>query len=215
MGVISEGPARQGRLFLSLALVMCLGSGRALVGQTADDAVSRADAALLAGRVEEAVKAFDAIVARRPADGPYLWQRGIALYYAGRYRDCRLQFEAHRLVNPDDVENAAWHFLCAAHESSFAAARRALLPVGPDRRSPMREVYEMFQGTVTPDDVLEAGKGSASGRFYSALYVAVFYDAQGDHVRARSFMETAAREEFSRVGGYMHAVAVLHVRVKP
>ncbi len=179
-----------------------------------DELMARADAALLAGRVDEAVKGFDAVIAARPAQAPYLWQRGIALFYAGRYKDCRLQFDAHRHVNPDDVENAAWHFLCAAHETSFAAAGRALLPVGPDRRSPMREVYEMLRGAMTPEDVLEAGKGSVSGRFYGALYVALFYDAQGDRVRARSYIETAAREEFSRVGGYMHAVAVLHARTR-
>ena len=37
--------------------------------------------------------------------------------YAGRYQDCREQFESHRTVNPDDVENAAWHFLCVARAS--------------------------------------------------------------------------------------------------
>jgi hypothetical protein len=72
----------------------------------------------------------------------------------------------------------------------------------------------MLRGTLTPEDVLDAGKGSASGRFYGALYVALFYDAQGDRARARSYMETAAREEFSRTGGYMHAVAVLHARTR-
>ena len=29
-----------------------------------------------------------------------------------------------------------------------AAARAALLPVGPDPRVPMREVYDMFRGVV-------------------------------------------------------------------
>jgi hypothetical protein len=37
------------------------------------------------------------------------WQRGIALYYAGRYKDCRLQFESHRTVNPNDVETVREH----------------------------------------------------------------------------------------------------------
>jgi len=79
---------------------------------------------------------------------PQLWQRGIALYYAGRYDDCRKQFEAHRTVNPDVVENAAWHFLCVARADSVAAARAALLPVGPDRRVPMHEVYGMTETTA-------------------------------------------------------------------
>jgi lipoprotein NlpI len=193
---------------------MALSASAGAAQPSPDELMARADAALLSGRVDEAVQGFDAVVAARPANGPYLWQRGIALFYAGRYTDCRLQFEAHRLVNPDDVENAAWHFLCAAHETSFAAARRGLLPVGPDRRSPMHEVYEMLRGTLTPQAVLDAGKGSVSGRFYGALYVALFYDAQGDRARARTHIETAAREEFSRAGGYMHAVAVLHARTR-
>lgn len=203
------------RLIVHALLLLTVAAGRTGAAQPSpDELMARADVALLAGRVDEAVKAFDAVVAARPAQAPYLWQRGIALFYAGRYKDCRLQFESHRQVNPDDVENAAWHFLCAAHDTSFAAARKALLPVGPDLRSPMREVYEMLRGTLTPEDVLDAGKSSRSGRFYGALYVALFYDAQGDRARARSYMDTAAREEFSRTGGYMHAVAVLHARTR-
>jgi len=195
------------------ALLLTVITGRPAAGQPDSDALmARADAALLAGRVEDAVAGFDAVVAARPATAPYLWQRGIALYYAGRYKDCRLQFESHRYVNPDDVENAAWHFLCAARETSFAAARRSLLPVGPDRRSPMREAYEMLRGTMTPEDVLESGKGSISGRFFGALYVALYYDAQGDRARTLAHMTTAASDEFARAGGYMHQVAVLHLR---
>jgi lipoprotein NlpI len=198
---------------IAAALILLTSSvGQAAAQVDPDALLARADAALLAGRVNEAVTGFDAAIAAEPRQAPYLWQRGIALYYAGRYKDCRLQFESHRLVNPDDVENAAWHFLCAAHETSFAAARRALLPVGPDRRSPMREVYEMFRGTLTPADVLQAGAESVSGRFYGALYVGLFYDAQGDRARAREQMEVAARDEFARAGGYMHRVAVLHLR---
>jgi lipoprotein NlpI len=172
----------------------------------------RADEDLLGGRVTEAVTGFNRLAALLPAQAPYLWQRGIALYYAGQFRECRLQFESHRLVNPDDVENAAWHFLCVARESSISAARAALLPVGMDRRSPMREVYALLQGKATPDEVIEAGRGSASGRFYAALYVGLHYEAQGDRVRAQGQMTIAARDEFARAGGYMHRVAQLHLQ---
>lgn len=199
---------------VATAAVLALLTAGLSAQSSTEQLMDRADAALLAGRVDEAIRGFDAVIAARPAQAPFLWQRGIALYYAGRYRDCRLQFEAHRQVNPDDVENAAWHFLCAAHETSFASARKALLPVGPDPRTPMREVYELLQGTASPDEVLAAGKGSASGRFYAALYVGLFYDAQGDTARARTHLEVAARDEFSRAGGYMHAVAALHVRTR-
>jgi hypothetical protein len=38
-------------------------------------------------------------------------------------------FYAGRTVNPNDVENAAWHFLCVARAESPEKARAALLPV--------------------------------------------------------------------------------------
>ena len=105
------------------------------------DVLDRAIDDFLAGRVKESVTGFDRVAALVPNAAPELWQRGIALYYVGRYDDCRKQFESHRTVNPNDVENPAWHFLCVAHAESPAKARAALLPVGPDQRSPMPEVY--------------------------------------------------------------------------
>ena len=63
-------------------------------------------------------------------------------------------------MNPADVENAAWHFLCVARQEGAEKARAALLPVGADPRVPMREVYEMFRGRLEPSAVIAAA-GSA------------------------------------------------------
>ena len=76
-----------------------------------------------AGRIEESVAGFNALVKLQPKRAPYLWQRGIALYYAGQYRECQAQFESHQIVNPNDVENAAWHFLCPRTAPSRRAGR--------------------------------------------------------------------------------------------
>src|SRR6266508_21668 len=48
------------------------------------------------GRIEESAAGFDRLVKMAPDALPQLWQRGIALYYAGRFKDCRVQFESHR-----------------------------------------------------------------------------------------------------------------------
>jgi lipoprotein NlpI len=172
--------------------------------------------AFLAGRVEESVVLFDRVAKQAPGLAPELWQRGIALYYVGRYRDCRAQFESHRTVNPNDVENPAWHFLCVARAETPARALTALLPVGPDQRSPMREVYQMFQGTLPPERVLAAAGDSLSAQFYAELYVGLYYEATGDPTRALEHLKLAASDRF-RIGGYMHTVARLHpmVRLKP
>src|SRR5687767_12571200 len=134
--------------------------------QNPRDVYERAVADFERGRVVESANGFDALVKLVPTMAPELWQRGIALYYAGRYKDCRAQFELHRTVNPNDVENAAWHFLCVAREQSPAAARKALLPVGPDAREPMREVYQMFSGALEPEKVLAAAGSAPQSRFY-------------------------------------------------
>ena len=163
------------------------------------------------GRIAESVAAFDELAKAQPALAPELWQRGIALYYAGTYQDCRRQFESHRTVNPDDVENAAWHFLCVARAESPERARAALLPVGPDSRVPMRQVYEMFRGKLDPAQVLKAGGTGPSGQFYANLYLGLYYEAIGDARRAREHISLAAQERFANAGGYMHIVARVHL----
>jgi lipoprotein NlpI len=154
---------------------------------------------------------FDTVARLVPNEAPHLWQRGIALYYAARYADCRAQFESHRRVNPNDVENAAWHFLCVARAESPERARRALLPVGPDARAPMGEIYEMFRGKLQPDAVVRAAGGSPQARFYAQLYVGLYLEATGNAARARQHIEAAAHPEFASAGGYMHMVARVHL----
>jgi lipoprotein NlpI len=141
---------------------------------------------------------------------PQLWQRGIALYYAGRYDDCRKQFEAHRTVNPDDVENAAWHYLCVARAESPARAKAALLPVGPDARVPMKQVYELFKGAMTPEQVMTAGGTSLSGQVLRQPVSGPLLRSHGRRHCARG-SEIAASERFRSSGGYMHMVARVHV----
>jgi len=173
--------------------------------------LDRAVAHFEAGRIAESAAEFDRLAKADPAGMPYLWQRGIVLYYAGRYADCRQQFERHRTVNPDDVENAAWHFLCVARAESPARARMALLPVGPDSRVPMRQVYEMFRGAATPEEVLRAAGAQPAAQFYAQLYLGLYFEALGDARRALEHITAAAADRYARAGGYMHMVARVHL----
>lgn len=174
--------------------------------------LSRAVADFRIGRFAESAAGFDSLAKLVPDRAPHLWQRGIALYYAGRYNDCRRQFESHRIVNPDDVENAAWHFLCVARAESPAKARAALLPVGPDPRAPMREIYQMFRGTLTAEQVLAAADDEPAAQFYAHLYVGLHSEALGMKDRALEHIKAAAADRYVGVGGYMHMVAQVHLR---
>ena len=170
----------------------------------------RAVADFLAGRVAESVAGFDTLVRIDPDSAPGLWQRGIALYLGGRFKECRAQFESHRTVNPNDVENAAWHFACVARAESANAAKAALLPVGPDARRPMRQIYQMFRGTLTPEEVLAAAGAQPDAQFYAQLYLGLYSDAIGSKAKALEHMTTAAADRYASVGGYMYTVARLH-----
>jgi lipoprotein NlpI len=195
-----------------ILLILALAPPAVPSGQGPQAIMNRAVAAFENGRFAESATAFDELAKAVPDQAPHLWQRGIALYYAGRYDDCRRQFESHRTVNPDDVENAVWHFLCVARAESFAKARAALLPVGRDARVPMREVYQMYRGGLTPEEVLSAAGSQPAALFYGHLYVGLYLEAQGMTARALEHIRIAAADRFEREGGYMHMVARVHLR---
>lgn len=204
------------RHLLRLILVACALAAHAqpAPAQSPQAILDRAVDEFENGRFGESVSAFDDLVRIVPDYKPQLWQRGIALYYAGRYGDCRTQFELHRAVNPDDVENAAWHFLCVARAESLEKARASLLAVGPDARVPMRQIYQMLRGSMTPDEVLAAAGGDASAQFYAQLYVGLYAEASGQKNVALDHIRAAAADRYAAVGGYMHTVARVHLRTK-
>ena len=199
--------------FLRLATMLALAIAAAArpAAQDPQEVFDRAVSDFQSGRLDASVTGFDAVARLAPDDAPQLWQRGIALYYVGRYEECRRQFESHRTVNPNDVENAAWHFLCVARAESPEQARDALLPVGPDRRVPMRQIYELFRGTLGPEGVLAAAGAPPGAQFYAHLYLGLYFEAIGNIDRAREHIVVAAADHYAGVGGYMHAVARVHL----
>jgi lipoprotein NlpI len=201
------------RILIPGFLVLVLGSVPS--AQSPRALLDRAVAEFERGQFAQSAASFDQLAKLIPDEAAQLWQRGIALYYAGRYADCRRQFESHRTVNPDDVENAAWHFLCVAREQTPERARAALLPVGPDSRVPMREVYQMFRGAAAPQDVLKAAGSSPSGVFYAHLYIGLYSEATGRKDAALEHIKAAADERYAPIGGYMHMVARVHLRTLP
>lgn len=165
----------------------------------------------------ESARQFDQLVLAVPAAEPELWQRGLALYYAERFQDGRRQFEVHRTVNPDDVENPAWHFLCVARLEGTEAARRKLLPVGADPRVPMKEILDFYAGRCEPAAVeAAADKGRDDAKrnqlCYAHLYLGLFYEAAGDAVKARAHITRAAGPY--RMDHFMGRVCVMHAKLR-
>ena len=202
-----------GSRFLQLFAALALAVPGQAPAERPQAIFDRAVADFRSGRITESVAAFDTLAQLLPDRAPGLWQRGIALYYAGRYQDCRAQFESHRTVNPNDVENAAWHFACVARGETPEKARSALLPVGPDSRKPMREIYQMLRGALTPEQVLTAASGQLESEFYAHLYLGLYFEALGNSVRALDHITAAAADRYAAAGGYMHTVARVHLEL--
>jgi lipoprotein NlpI len=157
---------------------------------------------------------FDRAAELAPQTAPQLWQRGISDYYAGKYADGRRQFELHQTVNPNDVENAAWHFLCVARVDGIAAARKSLLKIDTtqDTRVPMAEIYAFYAGRGSPEAVLQRAARDRSERaaMSANLYLGLYFEAAGDTDNARTYLKKAAASPIPR--DYMRDVAKVHVR---
>ena len=158
-------------------------------------------AAFAANKVEESIEKYDKIIAEQPAAKPYLWQRGLSLYYADRYADGAEQFAADVAVNPNDTEEQIWHLLCLAQiKGGLAAARPFKLTVGTDRRPVMRAVQKLFlSGTDDAEAELAAlARGGDTGsRFYAALYLSLYHESLGDKAKAESRMREAVKTDYA------------------
>jgi lipoprotein NlpI len=175
------------------AVVVAAASVAAGAAQSPQDIADQAERDFGAGRIEASVAGYDRLAALVPDVAPVLWQRGIGLYYLGRFRECAAQFAAHHKVNPGDLENAAWHFFCVARAESPERARASMLAAGPDRRIARTAIYEMLRGELAPDDLLADAETSVpTARFYVHLYVALYAEVMGETAIARTHLEAAA-----------------------
>jgi len=172
---------------------------------------------LRAGRATEAVADFNAFLAANPGASSRLWERGIACYYAGQYKEGAEQFAAYQTYDDNDVENAVWHVICQSRVSGFDDAQRQLMKVRRDGRVPMMQIFDMFAGKMTPEQVLQVAEDAAGDadekkyhRFYAHLYIGLYEEARGSEAAARKHLTDAA-ERYPN-DHYMWDVAHMHAQ---
>lgn len=188
--------------------------------KAADALDRRGSAHFKLGNIKESVADFDRFIALRPDEEPGHWRRGISLYYAGKFAEGRKQFEGYEKVDTNDVENAVWHFICAAREVGSDPAQAKMLKIGHDKRVPMMVVYELFKGKAKPEDVLaaaEADKVTPRERtqrlFYAHLYLGIWYETRDDAKKTLEHL-TKAAEEHKIPGHYMWETARVHLELR-
>ena len=206
------------RLTTTLFLAFILTATAQDLSKTPEQWMETGVDAFFDARIEDSAVAFDKVIEAVPQAKPQLWQRGLTLYYAKRYQDGRDQFEVHQTANSNDVENAAWHFLCVARLEGVEAARKALIPIEGDTRVPMKQVHDLFAGSGSVDAVLAAaGAGDDSPLrrnhlCYAHLYLGLYFEALGDDAEAKDHILKAATDY--EMDHYMGKTAITHAKVR-
>ncbi len=168
------------------------------------------------GQAAESVAAFDRVIALQPQLKPQLWQRGLALYYADRYADVVNQLESHQNFNSQDVENSVWHMLSKSKTTSVEEARKGMIEISYDRRPAMPEIYEMFAGRGTVDQVRASAdrSGDASTIYHASLYIGLFYEMMGEAEKSQLAIESAVKENPFGPNVFMGNVARTHAKTR-
>ena len=169
---------------------------------------------------QESVRDFNRYVVLNPQIESRQWERGISMYYAKQYKQGASQFELYQTYHNQDVENSVWRFLCMVPDSGVDKARKVMLPIESDRRIPMMKVFEMYRGTSTPADVLQAVEQGdppkevkATRAFYAHLYLGLYYEVTDKPRLARKYIQLAADPQLlghAGINSYMWDVARVH-----
>eukprot|EP01122_Echinamoeba_exundans_P012162 TRINITY_DN5031_c0_g1_i1.p1 TRINITY_DN5031_c0_g1~~TRINITY_DN5031_c0_g1_i1.p1 ORF type:complete len:222 (+),score=21.75 TRINITY_DN5031_c0_g1_i1:82-666(+) len=170
---------------------------------------------LLQGNIQAAIAALDEAEALDPSIAPWLWQRGLAYYFADRFDEGAKQFERDMAVNSRDTEESVWRFLCQARGHNLEFARSNLiLPTEGDTRVPMYQALKLFQGSGTQEQVLEAvakepeGRKRQKAQFYGYYYIGLFHEACGNFEEAMKWIEKANSVKLNN--DYMAGLCQMH-----
>ncbi|OKH40464.1 hypothetical protein NIES2119_02260 [[Phormidium ambiguum] IAM M-71] len=163
-------------------------------------------------KIAESIEDFDTAEKLEPTLTPYLWQRGLSYYYAEKFAEGANQFEIDLTVNSHDVEETVWRYLCIARFQGVNEAKNTLLEVRNDPRQVMRCVYDLFAGNCSPRDVLITGESEGKqGKFYSHLYLGLYYEAEGNYEKSQDYIVKAVSYSLE---DYMWYLACVHRKLR-
>ncbi len=152
------------------------------------------------GYLRKSLADLDTIAEMNPGAAFDLWQRGLLLYEFGDFEGAAKQFVANRKAHAYDVEDSVWIVLCQARVEDLKRAREAMLPVKGDTRVPMEQIFALFQGTGSEQQVLDAAAAAPPSvlrdqiptpAFYAQYYLGLYADLMGDRSNALSRVQAA------------------------
>lgn len=169
----------------------------------------RGDAYFFEGKFKEAVADYDKMVELNPTIKTSHWRRGIACYYAKQYADAAQQFEIYHSFDNVDRENGIWRFFSQYRARGAKAAEQGLLKYEKDDREPFPDIYKLFEGKVTPDEILNNIKKAdideterEKRHFYAYLYIGLNESLHGRKGPARRYLQKAVKNKWGPRAGF-------------
>lgn len=170
---------------------------------------SRGDAYFMRGNFKEAVADYEKMVELDPPLGASHWRRGIAYFYAGRYKDAARQFEEYHSHDDVDRENGIWRYFSQVKAFGPEKAREGLLKYAKDDREPFPDVYQLFEGRRTPEEIIAKIKVSVvedeereKRYFYAHLYIGLHHAVAGRTDNAIPHLRKAVESTWPVKAGY-------------
>jgi lipoprotein NlpI len=173
------------------------------------DSSSRGDAFFKLGRFVEAAAEYDKMVEAEPKLDAGHWRRGIAWFYAGRFEKAAGQFERYHSFDNVDRENGIWRYFSQRRAFGKDKAQEGLLKYEKDDREPFPDVYQLFQGKRTPDEILariaaaKIDDGERESRlFYAHLYIGLNFAVEDKPEAAIPHLRKAVANSWAPTAGY-------------
>ncbi|GAQ86621.1 hypothetical protein KFL_003000140 [Klebsormidium nitens] len=169
------------------------------------------------GDVAGSLAEFDRALQLDSSMRPYLWQRGLSLYYLKEFEEGAKQFRDDVAVNPNDTEESIWCYLCEAQLYGPEEARKRFLKVGVDSRPVLRAAQEVFQTGRGVEKLEEMARADPNGHqgFYANLYIALFHESEKDADEAQRAMIRAVKTVYgTKSGDYMAKLAAVHCQIR-
>lgn len=182
------------------------------IDRKADNAVDRlsrrGDLHMFLGDFASAEADYRSMVELKPELDVSHWRLGIAMYYAGHPDQAAAQFDKYNTFDNVDRENGIWRYL--SHHKAFGQekAREQLLKYEKDDRPPFKEVYQLFEGKITAEEILSSVPATLeveaknSRLFYANLYIGLNHAAEGRQADARNALQKATENPWPRKAGY-------------
>lgn len=160
---------------------------------------SRSDYYFWAGLFEFAVIEYGWMIEIDPKLKASHWRRGVAFFYAGRYREAAKQFEAYRPPDNVDCESGIWRYLCQRKANSPKKARAGLHKFNKVDQEPFPDIYRLCAGEAKPNEILKRIESAKippakrnRRRYYAELYIGLYEFVEGRTKSARTHLENAA-----------------------